>query len=373
MLNRSGEADRLTVGTAAILGFLLVALVILVALSGGTWRAAALLRDTVEPPPDIEDRISAETVSISPDLSARLYRPVDAAGPLPAFVVVHGAVGQGPDDPRQVALSQALAARGATVVAPILESLADFKLDVEDPKRIVATIEWLATQTDLAVDQQVALFGISIGGSYGLLASADDAVAEHVSTVMVFGGYHDLGPFLSQWLTDPIDSDPVLDPFREGRWLVLLGNVEAAVDEADIDTVTSCLEALLAASGCEVNQPVGRRAQLVLEAALSESAVSSENAAALLESFSAAITALSPSEMVAPPEAPIYLLHAVNDPVVPTGDTDLVAATLEQLGADVTVQITDVFEHVDTDTSPSLFEAWPLVRFVGAFLDDAGL
>jgi len=370
---RIDEADRITTGVAAALVASLVVVVIVGASMGTTWRAVAVLRDTVEPPSDIAERVTEDTVAIAPDLSARLYRPLDASGPLPAFVIIHGAIGQGPDDPRIVDLSRALAATGATVVAPVLESLAQFRLDVDDPGRVAATVEWLADQPELAADGKVGIFGISIGGSYGLLASVDDRAAEHVSSIMVFGGYHDLNPLLAQWLTDPVDTDTVLDPLREGRWLVLLGNIDKAVAENDIPEVSACLQSLLDDLDCHVSPDVGPRAQVLIDAALSEDALDPTVAARLLGSLTSEIESLSPSRLLEAPPAPVHLLHAVGDPVVPTTETQLLAATLTSLGADVSVHITDVFEHVDADSAPPLTESWPLVRFVAVFLDGAGL
>lgn len=372
-LRRSSEdADRLGIGPAVLLACLLVLAVVAVALMRPTWRAAAVLRDTVDAPADIAQRVSEDTVAITSDLSARLFRPVDAQGPLPTFVIIHGAIGQGPDDPRLVDLSRALAARGAVVVAPVLEALARFRLDVEDVDRVAATIEWVVDEPDVAVGP-VGVLGISIGGSYGLLAAMDERVADDVSTIMVFGGYHDLGPLLSRWLTDPADTDTVLDPFREGRWLVLLGNVDRTVEDEDVGAVSACLRALLDGAPCQTDDDLGPRARLMVDAALSEAALSPAAAAMLLDPLAPDIETLSPSNLTAAPTVPIYLLHAVGDPVVPITDLPLIEATLTDLGADVRVHTTDVFEHVDTDSLPSLLDIWPLVRFVAGFLDDAGM
>ena len=250
------------------------------------------------------------------------------------------------------------------MAAPRLGSLAAFRLDQRDPRRVGETVQWLAGQSDLVENGQVAIFGISIGGSYGLLASADPGVRELVSAVLVFGGYRDLGELLTQWLTEPLDTDTVLDPVREGRRLVLLGNVEQVVDAGDVLAVTACLEALLDDEQCEIDGDLGPKAEQLVAAALSEEPLTVEQAAELLDPLFPELRSLSPGRMPQSPGAPVYLLHAEGDPVVPTQDSGLVGVHLLALGADVEVHITDVFEHVDADTSPSLFESWPLLRFV---------
>lgn len=369
-----GEADHVRARTVTVAAVVLIVVLVAVAIGfGPTVRAALVLRDAVDPSDDLAQRIHEETVAIGPDLSARLYRPVDADGPLPAIVVVHGAIGQGPDDPRLVDLHRALADRGATVVAPRLDALARFRLDPEDPDRVAATVQWLASRSDLALDGQVALFGVSIGGTYGLLASVDEATAPVVSAVMVFGGYYDLSELLTQWLTEPVTTPTVLDPLREGRRLVLLGNVEGSVDAEDVAVVTACLEALVDDRPCRADASVGPRGQLFIEAARSESPLEPALAAALLDPMTTAMEELSPSRLNVAPTPPIYLLHAIGDPVVSTADTERVAAFLADLGADVSVHITGAFDHVDADSLPPLTESWPLARFVSRFLADSGL
>ena len=369
----AGESDRVPVRLIAAAGVVVLVLGVLAWVAGDAIRAGTLLRDALVAPADLAAEVVVTSSITDEGVPVTVYRPVDEDGPLPGFVLIHGAIGQGPDDPRLVDLAQSLAARGATVAAPRLDALAEFRLDQGDLLKLADTVAWLAGQESLVADGQVAIFGISIGGSYGLLTAARPDVRDQVSAVMVFGGYDDLGELLTQWLTDPADTDAVLDPVREGRRLVLLGNVEATVRPADVPAVTACLEALLDDLPCEITTNLGPRAERMVTAAKSEEALDEETAAALLEPLRRELRVLSPGQMSQPPAAPVYLLHAEGDPVVPTGDTGRVAVWLSAQGGDVETHITEVFEHVDAAGAPSLIESWPLLRFVGRFLDDAGM
>jgi dienelactone hydrolase len=355
------------------------ALLVLVTANCGTIRAGKLLQDALDPPADMGGRVveTRETATTSAgNVWLRVIRPADASGPLPAILLVHGAHEDGYDSPQLVAMGRAIAVRGATAALVDLESLRTFGMDADDPERVLGAAAWLASRTDLAEDGRVALFGISVGGAYSLIAAQDPRLADRVSCVLAFGAYPDVEDLLLGWLVTPRPDAPgMLDPLTVGRRRVLLGNVARLVPERDRGSLAAALEDLL--DGRRDAAPAGAapEAQLVWDVAASESAIPEETARRLLAPLAPQMQALSPVRRTAVPRAPVFLLQGQGDPIVTAADAERLRAALDARGADVELHVTDLFVHVDTgaDGTPSFFDAWPLLRFLARALDAAGM
>ncbi|MHC4938333.1 MAG: hypothetical protein ACYTHK_05135 [Planctomycetota bacterium] len=288
-------------------------------LSGcGLTDAAHLLRDAIKPASELEGLVREREETIH-GIRVRRY------GNGPAILLCHGAVAEGIDDPRFIALARALALRGFEVSTPQLESLCRFRIDIEDPSRIAR----------LAGSTPVALMGISIGGSYCLLAANRPGV--NARCVFAFGGYADFEALVMRWLAHPGEGPrELLDPLREGRRRVLQGNRDRLEPQA--------VEAAM-----ESEQP------------LSEAAANR-----LIDPMRKDLFELSPVRQPATPTR-VFLLHAENDPVVPTTDSEVLAKHY----GNVRVLITDLFGHVDAEAEPGLWEAYPLLSFLADFLRTA--
>jgi dienelactone hydrolase len=342
----------------------------------GPMRAARLVRDALRPPEELEDRVDERAERVA-GVRVTLHRPRGVAGPLPAVVLCHGVAEEGAEDPRLIALARALALGGALVAVPHLESLRASRADPEDPARLAAVAATLADDPQQAAGGRVALLGISIGGSYALLAAARPAVRERISCVLSFGGYEDLGRLLTSWLVRPARGAPgVPEPLVEGRRLVLLGNVDRLVPDEDRATMRRVLKELLAGervspAAAAGLSPGGRR---LFSCALSTGPIDPGTARALLAPMAGALRALSPGRDGRAPLAPVFLLHGANDPIIPAREAELLRARLEPLGAKVDLLVTGVFAHAGAEQeAPSLIRAWPLLRFLARFLAAAGI
>ncbi len=360
-------------------GLIAVALVLTVVLSGAcsALRAGVLLRDAMEPPADLTERVQSSEVRVrtrSGDTDVLLFRPRTGDEALPALVLCHGAVETGARDSRLLDFARAFAARGMVVAVPHLPSLAKFRIDPADTTRIADVTRWLASESGEAEDGRAALAGVSVGGSYAIIAADDAQVRDDVSAVLAFGGYADMERLLFKWMTSDGDAPSELfDPLTEGRRLVLLGNVEHLVAPEYVDRVRRHLKLILQGNRA-LDIPLPPEASEVVAAAANESPLPPEIAERLLSRMRDELAAVSP-EREATPLAPVHLLHATADPVVPTADLTALASALRGRGVTVDTHVTDLFGHVaapDQET-PGFFEAWPLLRFVGGFLDDAGL
>ena len=112
-------------------------------------------------------------------------------------------------------------------VTPDLANLRRYRVDSADPDRIAA----LAVR--LGGDGPLSLAGISIGGSYALVAAARPELAGRLECVFAFGAYADLEQVLRGWMLEPRAARELYDPLVEGRRLVMRGNVDRLVPRAD--------------------------------------------------------------------------------------------------------------------------------------------
>ena len=158
--------------------------------------------------------------------------------------------------------------------------------------------------------------------------------------------------------------------------MVFRGNLERLVDPVDRPHARLALNALI--HHRTVPDPpatLGGRARRLLAAAASEERLPPAEARWLLQPLSEDLAALSPSRLETAPVAPVFLLHGSNDPIVPAADAEKLAEALRARGTPVEVLVTDAFEHVDATrgATPSLFDVWPVLRFMADALDAAGL
>jgi dienelactone hydrolase len=335
-------------------------------------RASRLLQDALDPPADLAERIEMREVAVptrAGDVPVLVFRPRGATGPLPGVVLVHGAVDAGARESRLQAFARSFAARGAVVATPHLSSLAAFRLDADDPRRVADVGLWLTRNGSGA--GTVALAGVSVGASYAILAADDAVLRDRVVAVLSFGAYADLDALLFRWMTNPAPAPGLFDPLTTGRRLVLLGNVDRFVPPTDREAVSARIAALLAGRTMPA-EPVSAEAQAVVDVAVSTAPLDPAGAREFLAHLATETQALSPVHASAP-SAAVHLLHGADDPIVPSEDLDTLAAALAARGVRVSVHRTEVFAHVDAEHAPGLLEAWPLLRFVGSFLDDAGL
>jgi dienelactone hydrolase len=239
-------------------------------------------------------------------LRARIWVP-DRCGPgvlLPVGITPHG-----PADPRVVRLAAAIARSGRVVLVPHLQ-LSRRLLDPADVERLVASVQ--ALHRHPRVSGGVSGFGFSFGGAYLLIAAADPRIAHRVDLIATFGAYAHLRH--------------------------LLPSVREAGDPA---AVRDRLDAAFHADGPWALSPGERDA---LEAVLLRGAPARELPASVVRRFDR----LSPVSYAGQVEAPVVLLHAVDDPIIPYREV----AALQAAFPDASVSGVELFTHVDFVPTP---------------------
>ncbi|MBW3652910.1 MAG: glycosyltransferase [Actinobacteria bacterium] len=144
-------------------------------------KAAGVVADALERPwpRPFAKRVERSQTRLG-DVTGDLYVPGDEAPPL---VLVHGAAPEGKDDPRLIRLARALAAADRLVFVPDLE-LKNRTFEERDIDRIVRSIAGLSRHPS-AAGEHVQVVGISYGGSFALVAAADERVRERVAAERV--------------------------------------------------------------------------------------------------------------------------------------------------------------------------------------------
>lgn len=284
-----------------------------------------------------------------------IYEPRAGA---PGIVVLPGAAPEGKDDPRAIRLATALARAGRTVFVPTLR-LSDRNFDLADIADIRTSIRALADRTG----DKVVVLGISYGGSFALIAAADPATAENITTLALFGAYFDLRGLIQAASTGTSvvgDRRIAWEPDPRAREVLREAAVQL-VPEAQQDALRDVLEGR------------GEAADLPDEAAAVHRLVTNDDpdrtydlADELGPHGGKLIADFSPSAVADRIEVPVVALHSTDDPVTPYGE----AIRLERGLEDVRLVSVSLFQHVDFEGTsliaalPDLLGAWRFASWV---------
>lgn len=336
-----------------------------------TVRGGRVLLRSLQPIDSFADQVTQrETLVVVDglaDVPMTLYSPT-GDDPEIALVLVHGATPQGRNDKRLRSLACALALSGATVACPQLDSLAAFAVDSGDIDRLVAATLHVARQNG---DTPVGLVGISIGGSYALVAAGRPELAGQLGALLTFGAAADVSTSVVDWLAEPgADRESAL----RGRRDLLLANLASLVPADDVQSLRQALLApgpdLALAQNLSV-QELGPTSRTALAMGRDPAVADGATVRAVFAPLLPVMESVSPVGAVLPRDVPVFLSHAIADPLVPLAHLSQLAFLLDEAGADVQLEVTDVFSHVDAVSDPSWVSALPLARFIGHFLDAA--
>jgi pimeloyl-ACP methyl ester carboxylesterase len=362
-----------------IVGFGLASALLLFALTALVppwWAAARVLIGTIgagaEVPPVLArpPHAVAEQAETLAGLRAVRYVPVRVQG-APHAVLLPGAHPLGIDEPRLRRMARALAAEGLIVHAVELPALRALRLDAGLPSQIADVLE--ATRKR-AGGQRVAAFGISVTGGFLLRAAREPRAARALSSVVAIGAHHDLRSLAREFArragTGGRDD---LDPY--GARVLTAAYADALFAPEDVEPVRAVIglhvtERYAAARAALPRLSAEGRA-LIAPLLSDPHRVVPLLMATLVERRGDALAALSPAGMLHELRVPVFLLHGVQDPVVPSSQTRALAAELEGTEAPTRMLITSLLRHAEGNGAPALGDALQLVDFLADTLQTA--
>jgi len=325
-------------------------------------------------------------------MRARVYEPVRSHGR--AALLVSGLHPSGIDEPRLVRLARALAASGLAIVTPDIPELSHFEITPAIPDTIERSAGWLALESGLAPDRRVSMMGISFSGGLSIVAAARASLSDRVAAVFALGGHDDLPRVLRYLCTGSEPYPPnqlgrspekpfVRAPHDYGVAVILLGVAERVVPRAQVEPLRAAVRRFLFASALDSNVDKEKAASEF--AAVRDLAKKMpEPSATLLRyvndrdvvhlgarllpyvSFYGGDPSLSMSKSPKP-SAPVFLLHGMDDNVIPSIESEYLAEELRG-HAPVRLLLSGLISHAEADRPPHIGDVLQLASFWGDLL-----
>ena len=341
--------------------------------------------------PSSEREISIPTRSGT--VRARVYSPGSSARR--TVLLVSGLHAAGIDEPRLVGLARELAATRVAVVTPDIPELSRFTITPDITDTIEQAAGWLAGESGLAADHHVGLMGISFSGGLAVIAAGRPSLAGRVAFVFSFGGHDDL-PRVLRYLCTGIEPAPrheiqlagdrsgviVRAPHDYGVAVILLAIADRVVPPVQVAPLRAAVRRYLLASHlARVDTPRADRefaglrdlaAHLPEPSATLLTYVNNRDVVHLGARLRPVLAsygtdpALSPSRSPKP-SVPVFLLHGIDDNVVPAVESEYLADDLRG-HAPVRLLLSGLISHAEADQPPHLEDVLKLAGFWGDLL-----
>jgi len=349
-----------------------------------SWRVKPFTKDAVIPIP-----------TRSGAIPARLYHPV--SGFSRTVLLIPGVHRDGIDEARLVGLAEDLAATGYGVLTVAAPDLQHYKVTPQVTDVIEDAIAWAASQPQLAKDGRVGIIGISFSGGLSIVAGGRDSVRDKLAFIMSFGGHGNLARVLHYLTTGQVLGDlekskkssavlgadhvSVHPPHDYGVAVTLLSLADRAVPPDQVAALSKGIDGFLLASSLAMTDTAAATKEF---AAMKEYALTLPEPSRTYMTYvnDRAVDKLGPiiapiadsladnpampslsAERAAPPKAPVFLLHGVDDNVIPSIETVLLAEYLQGKGVEVHGLLSGLITHAEVNKTPTLTEAWRLASF----------
>ena len=343
-------------------------------------------------------RVSEREISIPTrrgPMRARLYEP--AGSHTRAGLLTSGLHASGIDEPRLVRLARQIAASHVAIVTPDIPELSRFEIAPAITDAIEDAGGWLASDATLAPDHTAALMGISFSGGLSIIAAGRPSLAHRVAYVFSLGGHDDLArvlrylctgreprPMPNVQLGSPtVDTTFVLPPHDYGVAVILLSLADRVVPPSQVERLRAGVRRYLWASALDggVDQA---RAPAEFDAVRRLARTLPEPSATLLRyvlerdvvhlgtrllpliGSNGSADALSVSKS-SKPSAPVFLLHGLEDNVVPAVESEYLAEDLRG-HAPVRLLLSGLISHAEADRPMHAGDVLQLAGFWGDLL-----
>jgi dienelactone hydrolase len=309
-------------------------------------------------------------------LRGRRYEPEQPGGR--PILLVPGVHASGIDEPRLVDFARTLAAFGHPTVTAELPDLMRYRITPRSTDMIVDAALWLSRQPGLPDDGRIGLVGISFAGGLSIVAAGRPRLRNRLEWVLSFGGHGDL-PRTLRYLSTGIEPDGSRRPPHDyGVAIILLDTAARIVPQAQVAPLQQAILSFLEASRLDLLDKAAASREFArareLATSLDEPSrtlmayVNNRDVGHLGPILAPHLTtmggdpALSPDRSP-PPDATVYLLHGLDDNVVPASESAGLAASLRAQGVTVKFLATPLVTHAAVDRAAALSSIWPLVRF----------
>lgn len=308
---------------------------------------------------------------------ARLYTPHRVrTRPL---LLTGGVHALGIDEPRLIAFAEALAASGTPVVTPALPDLAQYLVtprltdDIEDAALAVLA----APEVPHDDDGRIGLLGISFAGGLSIIAAGRPSLRDRVGFVFSVGGHARL-PGVMAYLCTGRQPDGRMHPPHDYGAVILLTNLaDDVVPREQVAPLRAAVHQFLHASHVDMfdkaraardfDKARAMEADLPAEARLFMHLVNTRDVPGLGARLLPFLdrwgqdAALSPARSPAP-RAPVFVMHAKDDDVIPDSEANALGDHLRSQGTPVRVHVTSLMSHAEVARPPTVGELITLVR-----------
>jgi dienelactone hydrolase len=316
-------------------------------------------------------------------LRSRVYTPQPGHGR--PILLVPGVHAAGIDEPRLVGFAREIAATGHPVITAQLDDLAHYMITTRTTDMIEDAALSVSSAADHGAPGPIGMVGISFGGGLSVVAAGRPALRDRVEYVMAFGGHADL-PRTLRYLCTGIQHDGAVRPPHDyGLAIVLLGAADRVVPAAQAEPLRAAILSYLEASRLAMIDQAKAAVEFTrteaLAAGLDEPArtymdyVIARDVAHLGPVLLPHVADLGGDPALSParspfPRGPVYLLHGIDDNVVPAIESTLLARDLSARGVSVHVLLTPLITHAEVDRTSSASAVWRLIHFWSQMLNE---
>jgi acetyl esterase/lipase len=300
---------------------------------------------------------------------SRAYRPEGRAKAV--IVLLHGMHRLGIDEPRLVALARAVAETGFVVHTPELTRLAAYRLEEAEAERLGEIIGEIASREQAS---RVGVFGISFAGGLALLAASEPGVSAHVASICALGSYGDLVRvthfYAGLGARSPSGTPTPITPHPYGIEILLRDALDHWAPEHLRDPLGELLRLSLHDGFREADElakslepPWDARMRALLRGR--PDALLQAAALAHVERNTDALRAASPTGKLGAIAPPVFLLHGIDDPVIPATESEHLAAELE---GRVTLLVSRALRHAESAREAPMADKLALLRFMTRYM-----
>jgi pimeloyl-ACP methyl ester carboxylesterase len=359
--------------------------------------ADAGTRRTIERQIDIDVPMAAHG-----KIRGRLYAP--DRRPSRMVLLVSGLHPAGIEEPRLMAFARLLAASGFAVVTPDIPELSRFEIAPAITSEIEAAALWLSELSTkpgaTGGDGRIGLIGISFSGGLSVVAAGRATLRDRIAFVLSLGGHDDL-PRVVRYLCLGTEARPphqlrltldatkdvadplfVRPPHDYAVAMMLMGVAERVAPLRQVTALRDGVRRFLLASA--LDRVDRARATQEFAALRTFASTLPGPSATLLRNMNdrdvvhlgarllpyvhvdAGAPQLSPSRSPKP-TAPVFLLHGVDDNMIPAVESEYLADEIRGHGL-VRLLVTDSITNADVGRSPRVGDALRLAGFWGDLL-----